>query len=97
MTAGIDYWIERDIVLDGGMFIERDARACFRIDPGEHWLTIETITVDGVVYQASVIKAQIGADGMADICRQVNDWWWQDDGHWQWMLGQQLNGEKFDA
>ena len=97
MTAGIDYWIECNIVLDGGMFIERDATACFRIDPREHGLTIETITVDGVVYQASVIEAQIGADEMADICRQVDDWWWQDDGHLLWKLGQYLNGEKFDA
>lgn len=92
----IDYWVERHVVLDGGMYEQQDATACFRVQPGEHWIELETITIDGCVYHASIIEKQIGAAAMADIIKRAEAWW-DDDGYRNWRADQEWNGARFYA
>ena len=75
-------WIERPVVLDGGMYVDREATACFRVQDDD-WLKIETITIDGCVYHATIIEKQIGVAAMAALVDKVEEWW-IDEGRAKW-------------
>ena len=92
----IDLWVERPVVLDGGMYVERDATACFRIYSSEYLLAIESFTIDGVIYDAAVIEAQIGKPEM-DAISKAADAWWHKEGYLDWRESQEWNGVRFYA
>ena len=75
-------WIERPVVLDGGMYVDREATVCFRVID-EDWLKIETFTIDGCVYHATIIERQIGVAAMAALVDEVEEWW-IDEGRAKW-------------
>lgn len=83
-------WIERPVVLDGGMYVDREATVCFRVFD-EDWLKVETFTIDGCVYHATIIEKQIGVAAMAALVAEVEEWWidegrakWRDDSEADW-------------
>ena len=78
-----DAWIERPVTLDGGMYVDREATASFRV-MGEDDLRIETITIDGCVYQAAVIEKQIGRERMDALVEHVYEWW-DEEGREKWI------------
>ena len=92
----IDQWAERHVVLDGGIYEEQDATACFYVRPHDHAIELETISVDGVIYDRDVIKAQIGAERMADMIKRAEAWW-DDDGYRNWRSNNEWNGGRFRA
>lgn len=92
----IDQWVEWKVVLDGGMYVERDATACFYVRPHDHAIEIETISIDGCIYHASIIEKQIGKQAMADIIKRAEAWW-DDDGYRNWRSNNEWNGGRFHA
>jgi hypothetical protein len=92
----IDQWVERHVVLDGGMYEEQDAMACFYVSPHDHSIEIETISIDGCIYHASIIEKHIGKERMAEIIKRVEAWW-DDDGYRNWRSNNEWNGARFYA
>jgi hypothetical protein len=92
----IDRWVEWRVVLDGGVYEEQDATAVFYVRPHDHDIELETILVEGVIYDRDVIKAQIGEQAMADIIKRAEAWW-DDDGYRNWRADNEWNGARFHA
>ena len=76
-------WIERPVVLDGGMYVDREATASVRV-VSEDDLRVETITIDGCIYHASIIERQIGRERMDALVEYIYQWW-DDEGREKWI------------
>lgn len=86
-------WIERLVVLDGGIYVDHEATATFAIgyDDTLHLFSIE---IDGCVFSADVIERQIGEDAIKRIVKHVRDWW-DDEGYDTWL--DSIEADRADA
>lgn len=79
----IDRWVERPVVLNGGVYVERDAMLTFRIID-EDWLKIEEVTIDGCIYSPVAVEKQIGVPAMVALVDEV-EMWWDAEGCRDWL------------
>jgi hypothetical protein len=89
----IDQWVERHVVLDGGIYEDQEATATFALgyDDTLHLFSIE---VDGCVFQVDVIERQIGEDAIKRIVKHVRDWW-DYEGYDNWI--DSIEADRADA
>jgi len=76
-------WVDCAVTLDGGMYVDREATASIRV-VSEDDLRVETITIDGCIYHASIIKRQIGRERMYALVKYIYQWW-DDEGREKWL------------
>lgn len=79
----IDRWVERPVILNGGVYADQEATATFRV-LGEDYLKIEEITIDGCMYSPVAVEKQIGVPAMVALVDEVEKWW-DEEGYHDWM------------